>query len=136
VILRLIEPGSIGLEVKQVSLDECEDEVCARLREGGKYADELVILPSGEVVVVECARWPTAYDAMQALETLRRLVRAGRKVVAVVVAGGEGFDKRDKSLIAGALSSECSKYRVEPYLLRSGQRLHLRDMSAKFAVMC
>jgi len=134
VILRLIEP--IGLEVKQVSLDKCEDEVCARLKEGGKYADELVILPGGEVIVVECARWPTAYDAKQALKTLRRLVEAGKKVVAVVVAGKEVFDKRDKSIIAGALISESSKYRVEPYLLRSGQRLHLRDMSVKFAVVC
>jgi len=134
VILRPIEP--IGLEVKQILLDECEDEVCARLKEGGKYADELVILPGGEVIVVECAKRPRAYDAKQAIETLRRLVEAGKKVIAVVVAGKEGFDKRDKSLIAGALSSVSSKYRVEPYLLRSGQRLHLRGMSVKFVVVC
>lgn len=133
-ILRLIEP--IGLEVKQILLDECKDGIYAKVKEGGKYADELVILPGGEIIIVECAKRPDSRDATQAIETLRKLVRARKKVVAVVVAGGEGFDKRDKNIIAGTLISESSKYRVKPYLLRSGQVLHLRDLSAKFEVKC
>ena len=133
-ILRLIEPE--GLEVKQILLDECEDEICAKVKGGGKYADELVVLPSGEIIVVECAKRPKARDATQAIETFRKLVKAGKKVVAIVVAGEEGFDKRDESIIAAALKAVYSKYRVETYLRRSGQILHLKKLSVKFEVRC
>ena len=50
------------------------------------------------------------------------------KAIAVVVVGKEGFDKRDKGLIAQALRSECSKHGVAVFLKRPGQFLTVKSM--------
>ncbi|RLF04284.1 MAG: hypothetical protein DRK00_07060 [Thermoprotei archaeon] len=67
----ILRPAEPRIQVKQVILDECEEEHYSRLKEGGKYVDELVILPDESVIVVEHAKWPRARDGEQALESLR-----------------------------------------------------------------
>ena len=128
----ILRPAEPRIQVKQVILDECEEEPYSRLKEGGKYVDELVILPDESVIIVEYAKWPKARDGKQALESLRKLLEMGMKAIAVVIIGKKGFDKRDKGLIAQALRSECSKHGVEIFLKRPGQVFTVK--SIKFNV--
>jgi len=97
------------------------------LREGGKHADELMILPNDEIIIVEQASKPDARDGRQALETLRKLVKIGKRFIAVIIVAKKEFDRRDKGLIAQALTSECQKYRAQLHLLNRGQKFRVRN---------
>ena len=132
-ILKLVEPGEWRGAARQILLDECVDEFCRELKRG-RYVDEIVILPGGEALIVECADWPRARDALQVIETLRRLISIGKRVVAVIVVAGVGFDKRDRGAMVAALRSECSKHRVELKLVRSGQVFKLRLQGSRYLI--
>jgi len=125
VILRPVEPK---VKVKQIALDDCEEELCIKLREGGKYVDELVILPDKSVIVVEHAKWPTAYEGAQALSSFRKLIELEVEVAAIVIVGKKGFDKRDKGLIAQALRSVSSNHRIPLFLVRPKQHIKVKSI--------
>ena len=126
-ILRAVEPEYARRSVRQINLDECNGEY-AELRRGGRYADELVILPDESIIVVEHANRPSSHEGKQVLETFKKLIRKRKKVVAIVVVAKRGFDKRDYGLLAQALRSEGSKHGVCIYLKGLGQALTIRSI--------
>lgn len=127
-ILRIIEPKELAKRTRQINIDKSRDELSRILRGGGKHVDELMMLPSDEIIIVEQATKPSARDGEQALETLRRLVNIGKKVVAVIMVAKKGFHKRDVGLIAVALRSECRKRSVIFYLRSRGQRFRVHNI--------
>ena len=98
--------------------------MCEKLRAEGKYADEIVELPDGGLVVVERALRPKSRDASQAIETLKKLYGLGRRVVGVAVVGKAGFHKMDRGIMVQALRVTCGKHKVKGCrLLTPGQNM-------------
>ena len=64
-------------------------------------------------------------------ETLRKLREQNMKVLAVVVVGKKGFDRRDHGLIAQALKAECGKH-IKLFLKTPRQTINVG--SIKFVV--
>lgn len=113
--------------VKQIVMNRCIEEPYAQLKLNGKYVDELIELPGGDLIVVEEAERPKARDGRQALETLRKLAERNKRVVAVVIVGKRGFDRRDKGLIEATLMAECQKRRARLFLKVPGQTVKVGD---------
>lgn len=130
-ILKVVEPKELRSRIRQINVDKCQDELCQELRREGRHADELIILPNDEIIVVEEAEQPNARDGRQILETFRKLIKIKKRVIAVVVVAKKRFDKRDKGIITQALRSECLKHDVQAYLLSQGRIFRISDITFK-----
>jgi len=64
-ILRIVRPEELRSQIRQVNIDKCQDTLFQELKRRGKYVNELIILPSGKIIIVEQAEQPTARDGAQ-----------------------------------------------------------------------